>query len=93
MKTRVLVAAAVALATIVPAANALTIVNQDKAAYTLTVTPTGGKAKEMALKAGGKLTANCKKGCDVSFNNQTMTYDNKTAKVLIKDGKFSTTSM
>jgi len=93
MKINILVATALALATAIPAANALTIVNHDKAAYKITVTPTGGKAKELSLKADGKLNAECKKGCDVSFNNQTMTYDAKTKQVMIKDGKFVPTSM
>jgi hypothetical protein len=93
MKINILVATALAFATVIPAANALTIVNQDKAAYKLTVTPTGGKAKEVDLKANGKVNAACKKGCDVSFNNQTMTYEAKTKQVMIKDGKFVPASM
>jgi len=89
MRLYVLVASALALAIAIPAANALTVVNQDKTAYKLTVTPKGGKVQHLTLKASGSANANCKNGCDISFGDQKATYDGKTAKVMIKDGKFA----
>jgi hypothetical protein len=88
MRTSVLIASALALTMLVPAANALTVVNQDKTAYMLTVHPAGGKMHEMTLKASGKIDTSCPKGCELSFLKQKASYDGKVTKVWIKDGKF-----
>lgn len=89
MKIRILMASAFALASIVTAANALTITNQDKSAYNVTVTPAGGKAEVMAVPADGKIAVDCAKGCTLKFNGHQAKYDAKTAAVTIKDGNFA----
>jgi hypothetical protein len=88
MRTSVLIASALALTMLAPVANALTVINQDKTVYTLTVHPTGGKMQEVKLKASGKVNASCSKGCELSFMNEKASYDGKVAKVWIKGGKF-----
>jgi hypothetical protein len=88
MRTSVLIASALALTMLAPVANALTVINQDKTLYRLTVHPTGGKMQEITLKASGKIDAKCPKGCELQFMNEKASYDAKVAKVWIKDGKF-----
>jgi len=88
MKIRVFVASAVALAVLVPAANALTIDNKDKAPYTLKVTPKGGKEMDLAVKANASATVDCKSGCTLMLGSKSQTVDGKLAKIVIKDGKF-----
>lgn len=89
MKTHVLVAGALALAVIAPAtANALTIDNQDKAAYTLKVKPKGGKEVDLAVKASSSSDVDCKTGCKIMLGGITQKIDGKATKLIIKDGKF-----
>lgn len=89
MNIRVLVASAAALAVIAPAAaNALTIDNQDKAAYTLKVTPKGGKEVDLAVKAASTADFDCKMGCKIMLDGKVQKIGGKVAKVTIKDGKF-----
>lgn len=88
MRTSVLIASALALTMLAPAANALTVINQDKTGYTLTVHPSGGKMQELKLKASGRVNASCTKGCELSFMNQKASYDGKVDRIWIKGGKF-----
>jgi starvation-inducible outer membrane lipoprotein len=88
MKTHVLVAAALALAATVGAANALTIENKDKTDVKVMVTPKGGKAMEVDVKAGGKAQADCAKGGELSIGSVKADCTAKTKTIEIKDGKF-----
>jgi hypothetical protein len=90
MNTRVLVASALALSIMTPvAAYALTVDNQDKAPYTLKVTPKGGKEMNVAVKASGHATVDCKNGATIALGSSTETCDAKTAKISIKSGKLT----
>jgi hypothetical protein len=89
MNIRVLMAGAVALAVMAPAAaNALTINNQDKTAYTLKVTPKGGKEMDIAVKAASAADVDCKMGCKIMLGNTVEKVGGSVAKLSIKDGKF-----
>jgi len=88
MKTRVFVAAALALALIAPAANALTIANAEKASVTVKVLPQGGKEVDLAIKAGANADVDCKKGCQLTLGAEKLSVDGKVAKVTVKAGKF-----
>ena len=88
MNTRVLVAGVLALSLTAPSAFALEVINQDKTAYTLKLTPKGGKETDLAVKASATAEANCKDGCSLSLNGTSQTFDGKAAKIWIKDGKF-----
>lgn len=89
MKTKVFVASLLALAVIAPAANAMTVQNLDKTAYKLMLTPTGGKAMEVDVKANAKADVDCAKGCTISFGGKTQTFDGKAALVKIENGAFA----
>lgn len=89
MKTRILMASAIALASIVTVANALTITNHDKSAYTVTVMPVGGKTEMMSVAADKSVTVDCAKGCTLKVNGHEAKYNAKAASVIIKNGKFS----
>jgi hypothetical protein len=88
-ENQVFAASLLALAAIAPAANAMTVQNLDKMAYRLMLTPTGGKAMEVDVKANAKADVDCAKGCTISFDGKTQTCDGKAALVKIKDGKFA----
>ena len=89
MNIRVLVASAAALAVLAPvAANALTIDNQDKTAYTLKVTPKGGKEMDLAVKAAASADVDCKMGCKIMLDGKVQKVGGTIAKIAIKDGKF-----
>ncbi len=89
MTYRVITVAALALAAFIPAANALTIDNQDKSPYTLKVTPKGGKEVDLAVKAGASATFDCSKGCEIMLGSARQDVDGKAAKLVIKGGKFA----
>ena len=84
MNIRVLVASALALGVLATAANALTIVNEDNAAYTLKITPKTGKAIDLAVKAKATETVDCKDGCTIALNGKTQAFDAKAVKFMIK---------
>lgn len=88
MNIRVIVAGALALAVFAPVANALTIDNKDKAAYTLKVIPKGGKETDLAVKASSNTTVDCKSGCTLSLDGKTETVDGKLTKITIMGGRF-----
>ena len=88
MNIRVFVAGAFALAVLAPSANALTIVDKDKTAYTVKVMPKGGKEIDLAVKASSNADVDCKMGCQLSLNGKTQDIDGKLAKITIQDGKF-----
>ena len=88
MNIRVFVASAFALAVFATSASALTITNKDKAAYTVKVTPTGGKEMDLAVKAGSYAQVDCKMGCQLSLNGKTQNVDGKLVTITIKDDKF-----
>jgi hypothetical protein len=85
MKIRLFMASLLVLA---GAANALTINNEDSSAYTLKVTPKGGKTADLSIKANGAADVDCAKGCTLDLNGKTQNVDAKTAKIAIKAGKF-----
>ena len=88
MNIRVLVASAFALAVLTPvAASALTISNQDKAPYTLKVSPKGGKDMTVAVKAAGHATVDCKNGATITLGSASETCTAKTGTISIKAGK------
>ena len=87
MNIRVVAASVLALAVLAPAANALTIDNQDKTAYTLKVTPKGGKETDLAVKANSSATVDCKQGCTLTLGGKTEAVDGKLAKIAIKSGQ------
>jgi hypothetical protein len=88
MNMRVFVASAIALAFVAPTANALTILDKDKTAYTVKVTPKGGKEADLAVKADSQADVDCKMGCQLSLNGKNQNVDGKLTKIVIKDGKF-----
>lgn len=90
MNIRVLVASALALAIAAPAANALSVVNTDKAAYTIKVTPKGGKQMDVPVKANATATVDCKTGCKLSLNGKAQDVAAKTPTIWIKSGTFAT---
>ena len=71
-----------------PVPSALTITNKDKAAYTVKVTPTGGKEMDLAVKADSNAQVDCKMGCQLSLNGKTQNVDGKLVTITIKDDKF-----
>jgi hypothetical protein len=89
MKTKVFVASFLALAVIAPVANAMTVQNLDKTAYKLMLTPAGGKATEVDVKANAKMDVDCAKGCTLSFDGKTQTFDGKAVLVKIRNGAFA----
>ena len=88
MNIRVLMGCALALAVFAPSANALTIMDKDKTAYTVKVTPKGGKEIDVALKANANADVDCKMGCQLLLNGKTQNIDGTLAKITIQDGRF-----
>jgi hypothetical protein len=88
MNTRVFVAGAFALAILAPSANALTIMDKDKTAYTVKVMPKNGKEIDVAVKANANADVDCKMGCQLLLNGKTQNIDGKLARIVIQDGKF-----
>jgi hypothetical protein len=86
MNIRVLVAGALALGALATAANALTVNNEDNAAYTLKVTPKTGKEVDVAIKAKATSDFDCKEGCTVDLNGKSQAFDAKAVKFMIKGG-------
>ena len=86
MKTRVFMAGLLALAVLAPAANALTVQNDDMSAYTVTVKPKSGKASDVTIKAKASADVKCDQGCTLSLSGKSLDATGKTAKVLIKSG-------
>ena len=82
-------ATALGLAGLVTSANALTIQNTDKVPYTLKVTPTGGKAGDVTVKAHATADVDCKTGCAIILGKANTSVDAKTMKLVIKNGKLS----
>ena len=88
MNIRVFMAGALALAAIASSANALTIMDKDKTAYTIKVTPKGGKEIDVAVKANANADVDCKMGCQLLLNGKSQDVDGKLARITIEDGKF-----
>lgn len=88
MFNRILIAGAIAAALLVPAANAATLVNTDSAAHKIVFTPKGGKAHSYTLAAHHHRAIDCKAGGTVTIGKASASCDAKTAKLLIKGGKF-----
>ncbi len=84
MNIRVLVASAFALGVLATAANALTIVNEDNAPYTLKITAKAGKAIDLAVKAKATAEVDCKDGCTIALNGKSQEFDGKALKFMIK---------
>lgn len=89
MKIRLIFASLATLAVMATAANALSVVNTDKASYTIKVTPKGGKAMELTLKANATATIDCKAGCQLALNGKTQDVDAKATRIWIKSGAFA----
>jgi hypothetical protein len=88
MRTHLLIAAALALAATVTSANALTVVNSDKTSHVVMVTPEGGKAHKIIIKASHSAKYDCAKGCELRLGARKAHYDAKIQKIQIKAGKF-----
>jgi hypothetical protein len=88
MRTHLLIAAALALSATVTSANALTLVNSDKVSHAVMVTPHGGKAHRLVIKANHAGSYDCAKGCELRLGSHKAHFDAKTQKIWIKDGKF-----
>ena len=88
MNIRVFMASALALAAIASSANALTIMDKDKTAYTVKVMPKGGKEIDLAVKASASADVNCNTGCQLSLNGKTQNVDSKLTRITIQGGKF-----
>ena len=88
MKAHVFIVSLLALSVLAPAANALTVQNEDKAPYTLKITPTGGKEVDLAVKAASNADVDCKLGCVLQLGKESKTVDGKIPSIMIKNGKF-----
>lgn len=88
MRIHFLIALALALATTVTAANALTVINSDKISHALMVRPQGGKAHRLVIRANHSGRYDCVKGCELMLGARKTHLDGKVEKVWIKDGKF-----
>ncbi|MGE0241084.1 MAG: hypothetical protein AB7F09_19685 [Parvibaculaceae bacterium] len=87
MRTQLLIAAALALSATVTSANALTVINADKVSHAVMVTPQGGKAHRLVIKANHTGRYDCAKGCELKLGAQKAHYGSKIQKVWIKGGK------
>ena len=67
MRTHFLIVAALALSATVTSANALTLVNSDKVSHAVIVTPQGGKAHRLVIKANRVVSYDCAKGCELKL--------------------------
>lgn len=90
MKTPLILAAALAAFVAVPAANALTVYNTDKATRTVTYMPKHGKLRHVALRRNHWTRFDCAKGCELALGKHKAMFGAKTAKVWIKSGRFVT---
>jgi hypothetical protein len=88
MRTHLLIAAALALGATITSANALTLVNSDKVSHAVMITPQGGKAHKLVIKANHSGKYDCAKGCEVQLGKEKAHYDSKIEKITIKGGKF-----
>jgi hypothetical protein len=88
MRGHLLVAATLALAATVTSANALSIVNTDKANHAIMAKPNGGKVHEFVIKARQTGHINCAKGCELQLGVAKTHFDGKIHKIWIKSGKF-----
>lgn len=88
MNIRILALAGLALAASISAASAMTVTNNDKTSHTFMLTPDGGKAEKVVLKASATGTYDCSKGCEVRMGALKAKYDAGVEKLSIKDGKF-----
>ncbi len=89
MKSTFFMMSLLALVAVAPAAHALTVENIDKAPHTISVTPTGGKAFDLAIKASAKGEVDCGKGCVLALNGKTQSFDAKAKLVKIEAGAFA----
>lgn len=80
--------AAVALALMAGAAGATSITNTDKTVHHVNFMPLHGKVKHFSLAAGHSVNINCAKGGTLAIGKVTSQCDAKTAKIMIRDGKF-----
>ena len=88
MNMRILAFAGLALAASITSASALTVTNADKTSHTFMLTPAGGKAEKVVLKANASGNYDCAKGCEVRMGALKSSYDASVQKVEIKGGKF-----
>lgn len=88
MNIRFAAALALGLAAAIPAADAMTVTNADKATHKITVLPKGAMALHLDLKAKQSATVDCAKGCQFMLGKVKASYGGKTAKVWIKNSKF-----
>ena len=84
---RPLLAAVVVAGLAIPAASAMTVVNQDKTTAHFVFIPKHGKAMHVALKAHHYQSFDCKAGGELTLGKSTEVCSAKTAKVWIKGGK------
>jgi hypothetical protein len=88
MRIPLLIAAALALSAAVTSANALTVVNSDKTSHAVMVTPMGGKAHKLIIKARHSGRYDCAKGCELRLGASKAHFGGKVQKIWIKGGKF-----
>lgn len=88
MNMRILALTGLALAASIASASAMTVTNADKTSHTFMLTPMGGKAEKVVLKASATGTYDCSKGCEVRMGALKSSYDKGVQKLEIKGGKF-----
>ena len=89
MFIRSLIAAGVAAGLMVSAANAVTVVNTDKAKVAFVYTPHNGKAHHYTLAANHHRSFACKSGGTFTIGKSVESCSAKTAKILIKGGRLA----
>jgi hypothetical protein len=89
MNTIRLSAAAMSLLLFAGAANATTVINQDKMQHHLRFTPMHGKLMRMTVKADGEATIDCRKGGVLRLGKSHETCNAKTMNIMIKGSKLA----
>lgn len=87
MIVRSLIAAGLAAGLMVSAANAVTVVNTDKAKASFVYTPKGGKAHHYTLAANHHMKFFCSYGGSFTLGKSTEACTAKTSQIMIKAGK------
>ncbi len=82
-------AATLAFLASMPAANAMTVTNIDKAAHRLTIAPRGAAVRHVMLKPNHFTSVADKAGGRLWLGKVKADYTARTAKVWIKNGKFA----
>ncbi len=89
MTARIAIASALALILSAPAAMALTVTNNDDAAYALMVTMPDGSTQTLQVDAKGQATVDCAQGCEVALNEEKASVSPEMTTLAIEGGKFT----